>query len=467
MQDIDKNVCEKLVNVVFPGLTMYVRDVNLSPICFSRYEKDMIILERGFTDASKRIMGMVTTHRYAILSNHMLDFSLVVPDNRCGLCVAKNGAHFQVLDIYSYQGKTQILLLHLPDDERWKLFENVHFSMIDQLIETSRKRFQIKAFSEPVPELCEPEWIERCSAPLGMDEAGNLFPLKSVSASKPQMHYVNPLDARPGIDADQKQIKALENAKSYFMPKRGLANDFIFPASLLDELDDVSRKQIEAAVIQRCNNSDDRFFDALENVKTCNPMAEIEPLKLAENDEGYSRRSRLLKMIFLNKHDIYILLILFKMAASSSLAFYHLASAVQKTDWESMDNSSEVYQLFLRTLKTFTCVKRVIIRESYIYDLVCKSNLKQESSTPFLSAQDLSFFVHPDPWTIRKNGDPLVFYKALMKRELYLQTKDLKHIKSMISEALRYPEVYDVISYMRKNKELDNSQFDQLCGSAG
>ena len=398
---------------------------------------------------------------YAILSNHMVDFSLIVPDNNCGLCVAKNGAHFQVLDIYSYQDKTQILLLHLPDDERWKLFENVHFSMIDQLIEASRKRFQIKAFSEPIPELCEPDWIERCSAPLGMDEAGNLFPLKH------QMHYVNPLDVHPGIDADQKQIKALEEARGYFMPKRGLANDFIFPASLLDELDDESRKQIEAAVIQRCNNSDDRFFDALANVKTCNPMHEIEPLKIAEYDEGYSRRSRMLKMIFLNKHDIYILLILFKMAASSSLAFYHLASAIQKTDWESTDTSSEVYQLFLRTLKTFTCVKRVIIRESYIYDLVCKSNLKQESSTPFLSAQDLSFFVHPDPWTIRKDGDPLVFYKALMKRELYLQTKDPEHIKSMTGEALRYPEVYDVISYMRERKELDNSQFDQLCGSAG
>ena len=54
-----------------------------------------------------------------------------------------------------------------------------------------------------------------------------------------------------------------------------------------------------------------------------------------------------------------------------------------------------------------------------------------------------------------------------MKRELYLQTKDPEHIKSMTGEALRYPEVYDVISYMRERKELDNSQFDQLCGSAG
>ena len=467
MQDTDRNVYEKLANDVFPGLTMYVRDVNLSPVCFSRYEKDMIILERGFTDASKRVMGMVTTHRYAILSNHMVDFSLFVPDNRQGLCVAKNGAHFQVLDVYSYQGKTQILLLHLPDDERWELFENVHFSMIDQLIETSRQRFQIKAFSEPIPELCEPEWLERCSAPLGMDEAGNLFPLKAASAPKPQTRYVNPLDVQPGIGANQKQIKALEEAKDYFRPKRGLANDFIFPASLLSELDDLSRKHIEFAVIQSCNKGDSRFFDALENVKTFNPMDEIEPSQIAKHDDNYSRRGRLLEAIFLNTHDIHILLILLKMAPSNSLAFYHLASAIKKTDWESIDTSSELYQLFLRALMTFTCVKRVIIRRSFIYDEICKSNLQQELSTPFLSLRDLSFFTQPDPWTSREDGDPLAFYKALEKRELYLQTKDLMYIKSMMGEALRYPEVYDVVTYMRQSKELDNSQFDQLCGSAG
>lgn len=466
MQDIHKIVYEKLANDVFPGLTMYVRDVNLSPACFSKYEKGMIILERSFTDASKRVMGMVTTHRYAILSNHMADFSLFVPDNRQGLCVAKNDSHFQVLDVYSYQGKTQILLLHLPDDERWELFENVHFSIIDQLIETSRQRFQIKAFSEPIPELCEPEWIERCSAPLGMDEAGNLFPLKTSSAPTPQTRYVNPLDVHPGIGANQKQIEALEEAKDYFRPKRGMANDFTFPASLLSELDDSSRKQIELAVIRSCNDGDSRFFDALENVKTFNPMDEIDPSHLSEHDDDYSRRSRLLKAIFLNSHDIHILLILLKMAASNSLAFWHLASAIQKTDWESIDTSSELYQLFLRALKTFTCVKRVIIRRNYIYDEICKSNLKQELSTPFLSLRDLSFFTQPDPWISCKDGDPLAFYKALEKREHYLQTKDLTYIKSMVGDALRYSEVYDVINYMRLCKELDNSQFDQLCSSA-
>ncbi len=293
----------------------------------------------------------------------------------------------------------------------------------------------------------------------------NLFSPKAASAPAPQTSWINPLDVHPGAGVNPNQIKALEQAKWYFKPKRGLANDFIFPASLLSELDDVSRKQIELAVIQRCNDGDSRFFDALENVKSCNPMDEINPAPFAMHDDDYSHRSRLLKALYLNVHEIPILLILLKMAAFSSIALYRLASAVQNTDWDSIDTTSDLYQLFLRALKTFTCIKRESIRRYYIYDMICKSNLKQEASTPFLSLQDLSFFTAPDPWTSRKGSDPLVFYKALQKRALYLQTKDLMHLKNMMGEALRYPEVYDVITYMRESKELDNSQYENLCSS--
>lgn len=47
---------------------MYARDVNLPPALASKYEPDIIIMEPGFTDASSRVMCMVTTHRFAILS---------------------------------------------------------------------------------------------------------------------------------------------------------------------------------------------------------------------------------------------------------------------------------------------------------------------------------------------------------------------------------------------------------------
>ena len=173
--ETDMQQYEKLANEIFPGIMMFVRDVNLSPVCAEKYKPGLIILERAFTDASCRVMGMVTTHRYAILSNHMGDLRRFEHGTNWGLFTAQYWAHFKVLDIYEYQGRTQISLLHLPDDERWELFKNVDFSIEEQLIQTARQRFEVKSVLEPVPELADEQWLARCAAPLGMNDDGTLF----------------------------------------------------------------------------------------------------------------------------------------------------------------------------------------------------------------------------------------------------------------------------------------------------
>ena len=178
--EINMELYNNVINEILPGLTMYVRDVNLPAACADKYKPQTIIMERGFTDASCRVMGMVTTHRYAILSNHMKDFSEFEHGTNWGLFVALNNAHFKVLDVYEYQGHTQILLLHLPDDSRWKLFQNVKLSIEDELIEDSRKRFEKKSSQEPVPELAKEDWLARCSAPIGMNYEGELFDLEPL-----------------------------------------------------------------------------------------------------------------------------------------------------------------------------------------------------------------------------------------------------------------------------------------------
>ena len=192
--NIDIEMYESLINEILPGLTMYVRDVDLSPVLAAKYEPQTIIMERGFTDASCRVMGMITTHRYAILSNHMADFGKFEHDTNWGLFVARHNAHFKVLDVYEYQGKTQILLLHLPDDKRWKMFDNVKLSIEDQLIEDSRKRFENKSVQKPAPELITKDWLARCSAPLGMNDAGELFDLEPLLES--EMHSVKDANFR-------------------------------------------------------------------------------------------------------------------------------------------------------------------------------------------------------------------------------------------------------------------------------
>lgn len=166
---------ESLINEILPGLTMYVRDVNLPAEIAAKYETGMIIREKGFTDASNRVMGMVTTHRYAILSNHMGDMREYEHDTNWGLFVAKNNSHFKVLDVYEYQGKTQILLLHLPDDNRWSMFENVKLSIEDEFIPDCRRRFENKCLGEAVPELTTEVWLDRCSFPIGMSDDGEFF----------------------------------------------------------------------------------------------------------------------------------------------------------------------------------------------------------------------------------------------------------------------------------------------------
>ena len=72
--EIDKEKFEAAINMTYPGLQMFVRDVNLGSLELM-YVPDLILIEKGFIDASSRVGGMIATHRFAILSNHMADFS--------------------------------------------------------------------------------------------------------------------------------------------------------------------------------------------------------------------------------------------------------------------------------------------------------------------------------------------------------------------------------------------------------
>lgn len=98
--DFNMALFEQTINEILPGLTMYVRDVNLPDRLSERYIPGTIILERGFTDASSRVMGMKTTHRFAILSNHMRDLSAYEHGTNWGLFVAASSSHFLILDKY-------------------------------------------------------------------------------------------------------------------------------------------------------------------------------------------------------------------------------------------------------------------------------------------------------------------------------------------------------------------------------
>lgn len=169
-------LAEKLCNRVLPGLHMFVRDVNLTRELADKYEEGMILRHPAFTDASWRNGGMVTSHRYAILSNHMADFSVLSgEEDTRGLVVAKLNSRFRVLKIYkSASGETMILLLHLPDDGSWPVFAQSTFSVFDDIIDDSIDRFENRLIEPPVEELTDEDWLLRCADPIGFCADGSL-----------------------------------------------------------------------------------------------------------------------------------------------------------------------------------------------------------------------------------------------------------------------------------------------------
>ena len=169
---------EVVINKTIPGLTMFVRDLNLPDEIAEKYKPDTIIREKAFVDASHRVMGMATTHRYGILSNHMASLENLEHGTNWGLCVANRDSRFKVLAVHEYNGKTLILLLHLPDDDDWKMFQNVKINIEEDMIASSIERFENKCNFEAIPELATDEWLKRCSFPIGLNDKGDFFDLE-------------------------------------------------------------------------------------------------------------------------------------------------------------------------------------------------------------------------------------------------------------------------------------------------
>lgn len=172
---VEAEELERALNDMLPGMANCVRDVNLDPDVAALYKPGMIIRDKAFIDASKRVGGLVTTHRFAIFSNHMADLSEYEHGTNWGLCVANRESRFKVLDVYEYEGKTQIALLHLLDDDRWRFFANAQFDMPGLSVEDIRKRFEARCSQKPIPELSTEDWLGRCADPVGLRPLGGLY----------------------------------------------------------------------------------------------------------------------------------------------------------------------------------------------------------------------------------------------------------------------------------------------------
>jgi hypothetical protein len=165
---------QSIMNTTFSGLAFFCRDVDLSESLISKYQQGQILMEHGFTDMSHKIGGMVKNCRYLIASSNWQDLSKFSPKPELGHVVIQSGAFFKVLDIQNVNGKTQLLLLNIPQ-EGVEIFSNSTIEVENQIIEKGIEIFNNSIATEPEAELQSKDWIERTSFPLGMTQEGDFF----------------------------------------------------------------------------------------------------------------------------------------------------------------------------------------------------------------------------------------------------------------------------------------------------
>ena len=159
------------------NLTQHCRDANLPYELAHKYQKGMIIRERGFVDATALTGGIITNHRYIILSNHMTPMFQFEGDKKWALCVANKDSRFLVLGKGETQGKRVTVLLHLHN-ESWQLFQSVNMDIFGKLLNDCYHSFAECLTKEPIASVSTEEWLARCQFPVGMSDEGEFFCLE-------------------------------------------------------------------------------------------------------------------------------------------------------------------------------------------------------------------------------------------------------------------------------------------------
>ena len=70
-----ESVAYMVCKAAYDNTGLFVHDINLPDKWAEKYEIGTLIKERGFVDMTNKIGQMTTSHRYAIISNHVANFS--------------------------------------------------------------------------------------------------------------------------------------------------------------------------------------------------------------------------------------------------------------------------------------------------------------------------------------------------------------------------------------------------------
>lgn len=182
---------EEIVNWTLSGLTMYYRDSELTEHEIRKYEVGQIFRSQTFVDVSNFAGKLTKNCRFIFATGKAAPLYQINPDTeKWKLHTINANSYFKVLDIYKKDDKIQFFLLHIPangiDFFRNTVLRLGGNNLEEEIIEKSRSSLDRKMEMEVIPELEEPEWINRTRFPIGIDAKGNFFSLQPTEEMMPQ-----------------------------------------------------------------------------------------------------------------------------------------------------------------------------------------------------------------------------------------------------------------------------------------
>ena len=208
---------EKIVNEMFPGMTFYYRDADLSEEIIEKYKHRQVIRNGIFLDVSGLGGKLVKNTRFLIASNKAVPLFQINPEvAKWSLHTINVNTYFQVIDIIKENGKTQILLIQIPK-EGVPLFQSAWINLLDNIVQKGKESFEQKKQLDPIPALQEEDWLKRTEFPIGLNienEFFELFPEESNS-EKPNQPVGENKESKIENAADSKR-KTEEKKRNFW-----------------------------------------------------------------------------------------------------------------------------------------------------------------------------------------------------------------------------------------------------------
>jgi hypothetical protein len=187
--NLEKQHLEKVLNWTLPNLSYFYRDTELEKSITDMYVVGQIIRSATFVDVSAIAAGLKQNVRFVFASSKAAPVYEINPNvAKYKMFTINMNSFFKVLDVYEFDGKTQILLLHIPATGidffvKGKVMlrgEDVE----QQIVQKSRIKFKTLLTTPVINVLQEKKWLDKTSFPIGLDVNNIFFDLQTSQIPK-------------------------------------------------------------------------------------------------------------------------------------------------------------------------------------------------------------------------------------------------------------------------------------------